>query len=89
MFEDFSSLLESTCIDNGEDGLGADGPHTTNLNIAHIINDRDDELLKQIIEQLQAELPGNAEICEIEADIAKIVAREEAIKEEAATHDAH
>lgn len=87
-FEDFGALLESTCADAGEDGLGAGGPHTTNLNIAHIINDRDDEVLKQTIEHLQIGLPGDAEISEIEADLAKMV-NKEAIKKEGAANDAH
>jgi hypothetical protein len=88
-FEDFSALLESTCVDAGEDGLGAGGLHTTNLNIAHIINDRDDEVLKQTIEHLQTGLPGEAEISEIEADLAKMVTKEEAIKKEGAANGAH
>lgn len=88
-FEDFGALLESTCVDAGEDGLGAGGPHTTNLNIAHIINDRDDEVLKQTIEHLQTGLPGEAEISEIEADLAKMVTKKEVIKEEGAANGAH
>ena len=87
-FEDYSALLESTCVDAGEDGLGAGGIHTTNLNIAHIINDKGDEVLKQTIEHLQADLPGEAEISEIEADLAKMVTKE-AIKEEGAANGAH
>jgi hypothetical protein len=69
-FEDFSSLLEQTTIDEGDDGLGAGGPHT-NLNNVHII-----EVLKQTTKRLQTDLPGEAEISEIEADIAKMVAKE-------------
>jgi hypothetical protein len=75
--EDFTSVLEQTCFDNGEDGLGAGG-----LNIAHEIGDKGDEILKKVIEQLQTDLPGEVEISEIEADIAKITAEEVVNKEE-------
>ncbi|KEQ70476.1 hypothetical protein M436DRAFT_66384 [Aureobasidium namibiae CBS 147.97] len=81
-FEDFSGLLESTAIDAGEDGLGAAGVHTTNLNIACIIHEKDDEVLKQTVKYLEADLPGNAEICEIQADIAKMDAKLGIVKEE-------
>lgn len=80
-FEDFNSLLDQTAIDNGEDGLGAGGPHTTNLNIAYEMNDKGDEILKQVIEHLQADLPGEAEIDEIEAGLAKMTAEEELVKD--------
>jgi hypothetical protein len=80
--EDFTSVLEQTCFDNGEDGLGAGGPHTDNLNIAHEIGDKGDEILKKVIEQLQTDLPGEVEVSEIEADIAKITAEEVVNKEE-------
>jgi hypothetical protein len=56
-FEDFSSLLEQTAIDGGEDSLCAGGPHTTNLNIAHIIHDKGDDVLRQTIELLQTDPP--------------------------------
>lgn len=81
--EDFSPVLQQTCWDNGEDDLGADG-HSTNLNIAHQMNNLDDEVLKQIVEQLQDDIPGAVEICEIEAELAKMEeeAEEEAPKEE-------
>jgi hypothetical protein len=75
-FEDFSSLLEQTAIDEGEDGLGTCGPHTDNINIAHIINDQDDDAIKQVIDHLQTDLPGEAKISEIEADTAKRVAKD-------------
>jgi hypothetical protein len=75
-FEDSSSLLEQTAIDEGEDGLGIGGPHTTNINIAHIIHDKRDEVLKQTIERLQTDLPDEAEISEIEADIAKMIVKD-------------
>ena len=88
-FEDFSSLLEMTAIDAGEDGLGDVGVHTTNLNIAHIINDKDDEVLKQAIEHLEADLPGNAEIREIQADIAKMDAKLGVVKEEVIVNGIH
>jgi hypothetical protein len=56
------------------------------LNIAHEINDKGDEVLRQIIEHLRVNLPGEAEISEIEAGIAKMTAKEvtkeEAVKEE-------
>jgi hypothetical protein len=67
---------------------GAGGPHTTYLNIAHIINDRDDEVLKQTIEHLQADLPGEAEISQYEADITKMIEDEGAIKEEGTANGA-
>jgi hypothetical protein len=75
-FEDFSSLLEQTAIDGGEDGLGTGGPHTDNINIAHEINDTGEDVLKQIIECLQANLSGEAEINKIQAAIAKMIAKD-------------
>jgi hypothetical protein len=75
-FEDFSSLLEQTAIDEGEDSLGAGGPHTDNINIAYGINDTGEDVLKQIIECLQANLPGEAEINKIQAAIAKMIAKD-------------
>jgi hypothetical protein len=87
-FEDFSSLLEQTAIEEGEDALGAGGPHTDNINIAHIINDQDDDAIKQVIEHLQTDLPGEAEINKIQVEIAKIIAKETAVKEEGAESSA-
>jgi hypothetical protein len=87
-FGDFSSLLEQTAIDGGEDGLGAGGPLTDNINIAHEINDTSDDVLKQIIARLQTGLPGEPEINKIQAEIAKIIAKEKAVKEEAAESSA-
>lgn len=88
-FEDFSSLLESTCVDAGEDGLGAGGPHTNNLNIAHIINDKGDEALKKTIQRLQAHLPGDTEINKLKADISEWIAKEGAVEEEGTTNGVH
>jgi hypothetical protein len=93
-FEDFNSLLDQTAIVNGEDGLGAGGPHTDNLNIAHEMNDKGDEILKQVVERLQADLPGEAKINEIKAEIAKMttdeeVTEEDAVKEETAGLSGH
>lgn len=81
-FEDFSSLLESTCIDAGEDGLGEGGVHITNLNIAHSIHDEGEKVLKQGVEHLEADIPGDADIGKIEAEIAKMDAKLGVNKEE-------
>jgi hypothetical protein len=75
-FEDFSSLLEQTATDGGEDSLGAGGPHTDNINIAHEMNDTGEDVLKQIIERQQANLPGEAEINKIQAANAKTIAKD-------------
>jgi hypothetical protein len=93
-FEDFNSLLDQTAIDNGEDGLGAGGPHTDNLNIAHEMNDKGDEILKQVVECLQADLPSEAKINDVKAEIAKMtteeeVTEEDAVKEETAVLSGH
>ncbi|KAH0285125.1 hypothetical protein M436DRAFT_67768 [Aureobasidium namibiae CBS 147.97] len=46
--------------------------HTTNVNIAHLFHDKVDAVLKQAVKHLEADLPGNAEIREIQADLAKM-----------------
>lgn len=59
------------------DWSGAGVPHTDNLNIASIIKDKDDEVLRQTIEYLTADLPGGVEITEIteiKRDIVNMVA---------------
>ena len=59
------------------------GIHTTNFNIAHIIHDKDDEVLKQAVKHLEADLPSDAEIREIQADIAKLDAKGGGMKRKA------
>lgn len=76
-FEDFSALLEQNCIDGGEDGLGADGPHTTNLNIAHEMHDEGERALNQTIKYLETELPDEAVIAKIQEAIVKVNAKGE------------
>ena len=78
-----------TAIDAGEDGLGDVGVHTINLNIAHTINDKDDEVLKQAIEHLEADLPGDAEIRKIKIDIAKINEKLGIVKDEVIVNGIH
>jgi hypothetical protein len=50
---------------------------------------QDNETFKQAIEHLQTGLPSEAEINKIQAAIAKIIAKEKAIKKEGAESSAH
>lgn len=98
-FEDYSGVLEATAINAGEDSLGAGGIHTATLNMANIIHDNDEEVLKKAIKDLEDHLPGSSMISYIEAKISKWTAKEGASKEgpfkegayneEGTTHAAH
>ncbi|CAD0091200.1 unnamed protein product [Aureobasidium vineae] len=65
-----------------EDLADAGSPFTSILVFAHILDDKVGELVKQIVKTLEAELPAEADIHEIEEDIVKMADKMEDIKEE-------
>ncbi|KAI4718331.1 hypothetical protein E4T48_05467 [Aureobasidium sp. EXF-10727] len=80
-FQDFNDLVESSAIDAGEDTLGAGGPLTSILNVAHILHDTDNKVLERFSKTLEAELPNEEDVQEIEADIAAM-AEKKSVKDE-------
>ncbi|KAI5201909.1 hypothetical protein E4T39_04963 [Aureobasidium subglaciale] len=59
-FQNFDGLLESACVDAGEDSLGAGGPLTELINVAHALNDNDVKTFEHIVKRLNDELPGES-----------------------------
>ncbi|KAI5236277.1 hypothetical protein E4T43_08745 [Aureobasidium subglaciale] len=59
-FQNFDGLLESACVDAGEDSLGAGGPLTDLINVAHTLNDGDVKTFEDIVKRLKEELPGES-----------------------------
>ncbi|KAI5195005.1 hypothetical protein AUEXF2481DRAFT_602786 [Aureobasidium subglaciale EXF-2481] len=59
-FQNFDGLLESACVDAGEDSLGAGGPLTDLINVAHALNDGDVKTFEGIVKRLKEELSGES-----------------------------